>query len=530
MNGYFQLVYNEAGTSLRLFPPTDGGEPIKTVEVMDYLDSKTIEYNMAALNAAVSSLEKETVIQLNAKKGYSEDEVVVVTIAPDNMSAVARFYAPSDNGKQMSREEILNDLKFRHVRFGVQDAVLDDFVANREYCKDYPIAAGKPAVPGVDAKIEYYFNTDLKARPTLKEDGSVDFFNLNTINSCKKGDLLAKLFPEKQGSAGMNVRGEKLLPRHPSSKKLQYSNHVVLSKDAMSILSEVDGHVSLVGGKVFVSNVLEVENVDNATGNITYAGDVQVNGNVCSNFTVQAEGNVEVKGVVEAASIEAGGNIIIARGMNGMGKGVLRAKGNIIAKFLENVDAVAGGYVESGSILHSTVAAKTEVNVGGKKAFIAGSTVSATKSVTVKTLGSSMGADTTVEIGIDPETKARHQELQKLIAETQKALKMVQPVLIATSQKLAKGEKLPHDQLVYMKSLSQMNKQKTEELKQYVNELEEVEELMQGSSDGQGQVVVTGEVYAGTRIVIADVSMVVKSNVKYCRFIRHKGDVKMTGM
>ena len=71
---------------------------------------------------------------------------------------------------------------------------------------------------------------------------------------------------------------------------------------------------------VFVSDVLIVENVDNSTGNIEYEGNVQVNGNVCTNFRVKAQGNVEVNGVVEGAYIEAGENIIIARGMNGMGK------------------------------------------------------------------------------------------------------------------------------------------------------------------------------------------------------------------
>ena len=51
----------------------------------------------------------------------------------------------------------------------------------------------------------------------------------------------------------------------------------------------------------------------------------------------------------------AGGDIIIAKGMNGMGKGVLNAKGNVVAKFLENATVTALGYVSSESILHSTV-------------------------------------------------------------------------------------------------------------------------------------------------------------------------------
>ena len=33
-----------------------------------------------------------------------------------------------------------------------------------------------------------------------------------------------------------------------------------------------------------------------------------------------------------------------------------------------------------------------------------------------------------------------------------------------------------------------------------------------------------------TKIVIGDTSMVVKSSVQYCRFVKEDGDVKMTGM
>lgn len=121
--------------------------------------------------------------------------------------------------------------------------------------------------------------------------------------------------------------------------------------------------VSLVEGKVFVSDVYEVENVDLSTGNIDFEGSVQVNGNVSSNFVIRAGSNVIISGVVEGAYIEAGGNIIIARGMNGMAKGTLKAGGNIVAKFLENATASAGGYVSTESILHSNVIAATEIQV-----------------------------------------------------------------------------------------------------------------------------------------------------------------------
>ena len=45
---------------------------------------------------------------------------------------------------------------------------------------------------------------------------------------------------------------------------------------------------------------------------------VQISGSVCENYSVHAGGNVVVEGVVEGAVIDAGGDVVIARGMNGM--------------------------------------------------------------------------------------------------------------------------------------------------------------------------------------------------------------------
>ena len=72
---------------------------------------------------------------------------------------------------------------------------IEAFFAHREYCEDVLVAKGTAPVQGKDAYIEYKFNTDRKAKPTLLEDGSVDFFNLNILNLCAEGQELAVLHP-----------------------------------------------------------------------------------------------------------------------------------------------------------------------------------------------------------------------------------------------------------------------------------------------------------------------------------------------
>ena len=56
----------------------------------------------------------------------------------------------------------------------------------------------------------------------------------------------------------------------------------------------------------------------------------------------------------------------------------------------------------------------------------------------------------------------------------------------------------------------------------------ELDEIL--NEEKQAQVVVQKTVYSGTKIIISDVSKIIKESMEYCRFIRYKGDVKMVGM
>ncbi|WMC92990.1 DUF342 domain-containing protein [Kineothrix sp. MB12-C1] len=527
MNGYFQLICGDKLTKLQVFPPTDGGMAVSMGEILEYLTNRNIAYDNEALHSVIGRNEAYAVV-INNETKREERESYKIVVNPDKMTAIVRFYPSSHGGENITKKEFMDDLGFKGIKYGIQEEEIDKYFEKRRYCEDIIVARGKEPRHGSDAYIEYYFKTDLKAKPTLKEDGSVDFFHLNTINHCHKGEVIARLFPEDAGESGTNVAGERIKPRDVKKKVLKYSRNVTLSEDKLSMISEVDGHVTLVDEKVFVSDVLAVDNVDNSTGNIDYEGSVKIKGNVCANFTVKARGNIEVQGVVEGAYLEAGGDIIIARGMNGMNRGILRAQGNIISKFMENTTAMAGGYVSAESILHSTVQSASEITVSGRRGFITGGRVSATNTITVKTLGSSMGADTIIEVGADPTIKVRIQELQKDIMEATKVVRSVQPLLAATQQKLAKGMKLPPDQIQYMKSLIMLNKEKAKEIEEKTEEIDRIQEAI-GNMTG-AQVVVTGVVFAGTRICIGDVSMVVKNEMQYCKFLKIDGEVKMTAL
>lgn len=527
MNGYFRLVSMEQGYGLEFIPPCDKGENIRIAEVVDYLESHNLIYDLSVLK---ETIEQGTHTKLFLGNGACPviAESYKIKVAQDKLSAMVRFFPPAAGGRLLSLEEVLRDLHSAKIVYGIQNDNLQAFFTKREYCKDVEVAKGKTVIQGKNAYIEYLFNTDMHARPTVREDGSVDFFHLNAICHCQKGQVLARIVPEQKGHHGRDIYGERYEALVVKPAVFRYGRNMELSEDKMSLISLVNGHVSLVDDKVFVSDVYEVENVDNSTGNIEYEGSVQINGNVLSNFSVTAKGNVIVNGIVEGAMITAGGNIIITRGMNGMNKGKLSAGGNIIAKFLENAQAQADGYIQTESILHSDVMAGTYIEVNGRRGFVTGGRVSATEKLVVKTLGSNMGATTIVEVGANPKIKEEYQQLQKEIGEIQKVLNSTKSIINSYAQKQANGAKFVQQQLDYLKSVILLDTNKKKELKLKIERMEQIQDKLNGQN--KAYVEVTGQVHVGTKIVISDVSMVVQNSYKACRFEKQQGNVKCIGI
>ena len=526
-NGYFRLVKNGLGFGLQIVIPKGDGEPVKIGEVTDYLTQQGISCDLPALKDALGR-EWNSVMPLGSGECPAVNMRYKLSIEEENMRAVIRLYPPSETGKALTAQDVLGDLSGKQIKFGVQKKNIEDAIANSVYCTDIVVAEGQPPREGKDAVIEYYFNADSKARPTLKDDGSVDFFHLNTISHCIAGDTLARLTPADLGENGTNIMGAVIKPHTVKNLLLKYGKNVEIAEDKLTLKAQVSGHVILEDDRVVVSNVLELESVDMSTGNIDYDGSVTVTGNVQANFSVRARGNIVVNGLVESAYLEATGDIIIARGMAGMNKGELKAGGNVVAKFFESAKVSAGGYITAESIMHSTVMAGKEITVDGKRGFIAGGRTCATNLIKAKTFGSTMGTSTVLEVGADPSVKVRYAELQKTVGDLSKMIDGLDPIIATYIQKRKQGVKLSTEQLQYLASIVKTKEQKLPELKKAKKEMEALAEII--DQQAHAQVVVQEKAYPGVKVVIGDVSMVVEKEQQYCRFVKQQGDVRVVGM
>ena len=104
--------------------------------------------------------------------------------------------------------------------------------------------------------------------------------------------------------------------------------------------------------------------------------------------------------------MKAGGNIILRRGMHGNGKGVLKAGGDIVAKYIESSTVEARGNINAEAIMHCDLKCGNNLIIGGRKGFGRRNRPCGSYAE-LKYLGSQMSTVTVVEVGVDPELRER---------------------------------------------------------------------------------------------------------------------------
>lgn len=528
-HGCFQLVNKSGGMFIKIVPGEKGTNSMLLEDIVNYLgEIKISEYDLNALKNGLISAEAPTEIKIGFTEAPVINEYLKITIDPEKMFVIGKFYAPSTMGKAMDKSQIIDELVRKGIKYGVQEDVIDDFIKKRTYCINLVLVKGTLPVEGTDAEITYKFRTGATAKPKVNEDGTVDFHQLDMINHVNKGDILAVLKPADPGTPGIDVFGNPIRPKKVINKLLKHGMNIHLSEDGTIMYADVSGHVSLTDDRVFVSDTFEVADVNSSTGDITYEGNVVVKGNVLTGFAIKAKGDIVVNGVVEGAILESEGQIILKRGIQGMNRGKLEAKGNIVAKFIENSEVTSGGDISTEAIMHSFVKAKGEITVGGKRGLITGGEVKSGSTITAKTVGSSMGTHTLLEVGIDPSVMDEFRSIEKSISDMQEEKDKMVQLLTMFRKKVESGEKLTPDKAQYLRTANQNNilleTKIREATAQFVGLRDEINNYQ------SGKIRIENIVFPGVKIVISNVLYYVRQETHYCQFIRDNADIKCIGL
>ena len=271
----------------------------------------------------------------------------------------------------------------------------------------------------------------------------------------------------------------------------------------------------LKAGKITVETILVIPgNVDGRTGNVNALGSVEIKGNVEDGYSVTAQGKIEVAGYVGKANLNAGGDIIVSRGING-GEGTefgnITAGKSIWSSFIQNSQAIAGEFViVSAGIVNSDVVSQKKVLCKGRRAKIVGGHVRASEEVNAVILGSAGGSETLIEVGFDPAVKEEIEQLN----ETLNAVEEERDKVDLNLQGLKRQVRMQR------KRLSKEKEQLFEELRVQHNELhtkmESISSEIQKKQEyldsllTHGRVSAAKKVLAGVILRIRNVEFVVK--------------------
>ena len=298
---------------------------------------------------------------------------------------------------------------------------------------------------------------------------------------------------------------------------MKRKNVMVLLMSVMIMSTSITG----CGGKAYSETTADVST---STGDIEYDGNVHVKGNVITGFKIEAKGDIIVDGVVEGATLIAGGQIVLRRGIQGMNRGVLQAEGDIVTRFIENSEVKSGGNISTDAIMHSTVYAKGNVESTGKRGLIIGGSVSAEGNISLKEAGGTMGTKTLLEICMDPALVEEYQSLEKQIAGMTEEIEKYNRTLGVYASKVKKGEKLPEDKMKQY----QIAKKSVELFRENIENAEQRSQELRAEMDArsQGRIRVSDIAYPGVKILITGTDLVIRSEVRRTQFLKDRSVIK----
>lgn len=332
------------------------------------------------------------------------DALPLVYITRDQLAAWLIVFPPLGAGKELEKNMLEKVLEESSVSFGVDTELMEALSGKPDrYFHLFQIAKGQPVLDGKDGYIEDFFERTVKQKFAENEHGKVDYFNLNLVQNVEKGEVICRTVPPVEGISGRTVQNKEISCKTGKAVQLPKGQNTEISEDGTELLAVKSGRVEFSGRGFQVKSVLEISgNVDFSTGNIDFVGDVHIHGDVSSGFRVHTIGDITIDGVVEAAEIEAGGNLIVSKGISGDSRAVIRAHHDIYAMYMENCSVHSNGNIQTDCIVNCDVYCDGEIQVRSGRGTIVGGRIRAARGVNSKIVGSRSESITVISLGGQP--------------------------------------------------------------------------------------------------------------------------------
>ena len=340
------------------------------------------------------------------------EQQLQVRVADDAMRAV--LSVPPGCDPDQFTEDLAVSL-FRAAGIPAREALLKSIRAAVNRFQAEPdieaviVCRGQKPVAGTDARLEWVEGFDPTRTRTRGDDDAppapvdgerarVDYYNQVSYVAVEADDHVATMIPATPGEQGHDVRGN-VLPTTPGNELTsRIDDTIALGADG-KLIAKNDGVLRYHDNEVLVSPSLIVDDyVDFGSGNVEFDGDVEIRRGVRDRFTVRATGKILIEGLIEAATIESGGNFEARTGMAAKETGYVRIGGSLTAKYLECVN----GTVAKDIIVHRGLQ-HCQLDVGGEvhieSGAVQGGTLRVAGAAHIGNLGSPSGDKTRIVLG-----------------------------------------------------------------------------------------------------------------------------------
>jgi uncharacterized protein (DUF342 family) len=461
-----------------------------------------------AIDVFISSCRK-TEQPLDVVVGARRNGEFAITLADDLMTAWLTL-VPAQGGQPVTSAALEEALRAEGIAHGILRNEIDAALAAGQ-CERIAIACGNAAQEGEPTRFETLFDKEEEESDELDLE-RVKYADLSHILVVKPGDHLMRRVPPVPGTKGSNIKGHPLLPK--PTPDMPFRNDLkgaARDKDNSDLLvATAGGQPVPLGNGVMVNSVIDVADVDLGTGSIEFEGTLRVGGDVKAGMRIKVTGDVIVNGTVEAAEITAGGNVAVRGGIVGHvdtrpgsqslpdNTARILCEGSVQALFMENAHIEAGkSILATRSARQCELMARDEIVVGkGKTGQITGGRTQATLRIATGSLGSSTGARTFVQVGLDPylekQIADKESDLRRKVNEVDRVIKLL--AYFRQNPKKGEGgiaEKVEGTRRQLVSAIDDL----TEELKILRDKMELSE---------QGHVEASGEIFYGVEVRIAN--------------------------
>lgn len=344
-----------------------------------------------------------------------------LTVSPDKLEAYLIFKTTGSQGATSA--EIADFLQQKHIPLDRESTVrirqaIEELQHGRLPRGGVLVKRGQTGGDSSDESVNWSVQAD---------EGTEN--SLLPIFRATNGREVARIVPASVGESGLDVFGEPIPAPTPKVLNLSAGDGTAAGDEAGQIMATRDGAGLVVGNKICVVPLVEVQAAEFPADGIETPGIVIVTGDLGSGARIKAASGVWIKGNCAAAGITSGGPVICTEGFDAPAGGPMakvRAFGGLVTPRIIRCNLEAQSDVKIEKLIQ-----KSELQILGQlfaeKSQLIGSTVLVSGSAHLGDVGN-FSADSQLSVTVGHHFRLKHQlqRLQRLLQKIKSAVAMVE--------------------------------------------------------------------------------------------------------